>query len=163
MHTNFDGMGMADAAADMMELKNSQILNVSYDDGHTQEGCGRFGNLSNKMSLDECAMHIKKIFQLDLVRVFGDKEKQIENVAIMPGSGADMIKDSLKANVDLMITGDMKHHEGIDSNAQGLAIIDAGHFGLEKLFVSYVKNYLNRELPQVNIHIPNQKPPFWSI
>ena len=32
------------------------------------------------------------------------------------------------------MTGDIGHHEGIDAYARGMAIIDAGHYGLEHIF-----------------------------
>ncbi len=31
MHTNFDVMGMAEAAADYLELQDRQVLNVTYE------------------------------------------------------------------------------------------------------------------------------------
>ncbi len=42
MHTNFDVMGMADAAADRLSLCDRQVLNVT----HEGEGCGRVGKLT---------------------------------------------------------------------------------------------------------------------
>ena len=41
MHTNFDVMGMADAAADAMELLNPEVLDVTYEDEIANEGIGR--------------------------------------------------------------------------------------------------------------------------
>lgn len=160
MHTNFDIMGMADAAASMMEMKDSQILSMSYDDGKTQQGCGRFGKLHKEMSVIECAEFIKDKFQIESIRIFGNTDKIIKTVAIVPGSGADMIIDALKAKVDLMITGDIKHHDGLDSNEQGLIIMDAGHYGLEKLFVSYINDYLRKEVAPVKLQILKQSEPF---
>ena len=32
MHTNFDVMGMADAAADAMELQHCEVLDITYED-----------------------------------------------------------------------------------------------------------------------------------
>lgn len=161
MHTNFDVMGMADAAASIIGIKESKILSVSYDDENSQQGCGRFGKLPKEMTLIEYADFIKEKFQIESIRIYGNTDKIIKTVAIVPGSGADMIKDALKEKVDLLITGDIKHHDGLDSYEQGLIIMDAGHFGLEKLFVSYINNYLKREFPQVKLQIPNQTCPFW--
>ena len=56
-----------------------------------------------------------------------------------------MIKYALKTDCDVIITGDIDYHSALDSVAQGLCIIDAGHFGLEKIFSRYLKEYLQRE------------------
>ena len=84
----------------------------------------------------------------------------IEVAAVMPGSGGSFIKDALQAGADVMITGDINHHEGIDAVAQGLNIIDAGHYGIEKLFIPYMKEFLQRELSGIVIHQAEIKEPF---
>ena len=52
-----------------------------------------------------------------------------------PGKGAQAL-----------ITGDIGHHAGIDAAAQGLMIIDAGHYGLEHIFMDYMEGYLRQRL-----------------
>lgn len=160
MHTNFDVMGMADAAADELKLQNSQVLNVTYEDDISKEGCGRSGNLPKKMSLAECAELVKKTYQVPNVRVFGNMTDMVEMAAVMPGSGGSYIQDALRAGADVMITGDIDHHEGIDAVAQGLNVIDAGHYGIEKLFIPYMEEFLHRELPDIQLYQAEPKEPF---
>ena len=97
------------------------------------------------------------------MRLFGDPEVKVRKVAIAPGSGADMIPYALKAGAELLITGDISHHKGIDAVAEGLAIIDAGHYGIEKIFVSYMKDFFKKSLPQMNVIAASQKEPFVVI
>lgn len=163
MHTNFDVMGMADAAADELKLQNCQVLNVTYEDEISKEGCGRIGNFTKKMSLAECAELVKRTYQVPNVRVFGNLADVVEKVAVMPGSGGSFIHDALHMGADVMITGDIDHHEGIDAVAQGLNVIDAGHYGIEKLFIPYMKEFLHRELPGIQIHQAELKEPFVVI
>lgn len=77
--------------------------------------------------------------------------------------GKTMIKPAVSAGVEVLITGDIEHHEGLDAMAQGLAIIDAGHFGLEKIFIPYMKEYIRRELPQLTVFAAKEKNPFWIL
>ncbi len=151
MHTNFDIMGMADAAADEISLQDRRVLEVTYEDEIAKEGIGRFGKLPRVMSLEECAEYIKKTFIIEYVRVYGELHATVETAAISPGAGGDMIAGALKASVDVLITGDIKHHEALDAMERGLMIIDAGHFGLEKIFVSYMKEFFGREIPEISI------------
>ncbi|MEG1848893.1 MAG: Nif3-like dinuclear metal center hexameric protein [Lachnospiraceae bacterium] len=163
MHTNFDVMGMADAAADEIELQNRQVLHITYEDEIAKEGIGRFGRLPQTMSLVECANYIKSVFLLEGVLTYGDLEAEVTHAAIVPGSGADMIKDAIEAGVDVMITGDIKHHEAIDALEQGLYVIDAGHYGIEKIFVPYIKQFLSRESPSLEVHIVKEQNPIQII
>lgn len=163
MHTNFDVMGMADAAADEMMLKNRQVLEVTYEDDISKEGIGRFGRLPGAMSLAECAKLVKKTFDLESVRVYGDLQEQVEVAAISPGSAKTVVPHALQAGVDVLISGDVDHHMGIDAVAQGLCVIDAGHYGLEKLFVPYMKDYFARNLPDILVEAAEEKSPFAVI
>lgn len=160
MHTNFDVMGMADAAADELSLEERQVLNVTYEDDIAKEGCGRVGKLQKCMSVAELAGLVKEKFHVPSVRVFGDLGDIVSTVAVMPGSGGDYIRDALNAGADVMITGDVDHHEGIDAVAQGITVIDAGHYGIEKLFIPYMEEFMKREFPGLRIYTAEIREPF---
>ena len=51
------------------------------------------------------------------------------------------------AGAQAFITGDISHHEGIDAAAQGMMIIDAGHYGLEHIFMDFMEGFLKEKLP----------------
>ena len=44
-------------------------------------------------------------------------------MAILPGSGKSEIALAAQKKADVLITGDIDHHSGIDAVAQGLSII----------------------------------------
>ena len=160
MHTNYDVKGMADEAADNMGLIGREVLDVTYEDDISKEGCGRVGKLPQIMTLQECAEYVKKQFNVPNVRVYGCLEDKIENAAVMPGSGGSFIKNALAAGADVMITGDIDHHEAIDAVAQGIHIIDAGHYGIEKLFIPFMEEFIRRELPGIEIYKAAISEPF---
>ncbi|MDD2969412.1 MAG: Nif3-like dinuclear metal center hexameric protein [Lachnospiraceae bacterium] len=163
MHTNFDVMGMADAVADEFGLLNSEVLSVTFEDDIAKEGIGRIGMVSKTMTLEGCAQHTKNVFGMEHVRVYGEADKLIHKAAISPGSGGDMIKDAIRKGADVLITGDIKHHEALDALEEGICIIDAGHYGTEKLFSMYIKEYLEREIPELSVIILRENNPFWII
>nr|WP_330372995.1 Nif3-like dinuclear metal center hexameric protein [Lacrimispora celerecrescens] len=57
-----------------------------------------------------------------------------------------MMKPALAAGVKVLITGDIGHHNGIDAAANHMAVIDAGHYGLEYLFLDFMEEYLKKEV-----------------
>ena len=163
MHTNFDVMGMADAAADNLQLTERKVLDVTFEDELSTEGIGRTGRLPVAMPLKDCATLVKSAFDVPDVRVYGDLERTVETVALCPGSGRSMIPHALAQKTEVLITGDIDYHTGIDAVAQGLCIIDAGHYGIEKLFIPYMRDFLHRELPALTVHTAGIKEPYVTI
>ncbi|MCR4588909.1 MAG: Nif3-like dinuclear metal center hexameric protein [Lachnospiraceae bacterium] len=163
MHTNFDVMGMADAAADELKLSDSTVLTVTYEDDISKEGIGRVGVLPEMMSLEQCAEYVKDVFRVSEVRVYGDRGDLVKVAAVCPGSGKDSLEDAIKAGADVFITGDITHHVGIDAVARGLSVIDAGHYGVEKLFVNYMRDFLSREISGVTLYTAREQEPFWIV
>ena len=151
MHTNFDVMGMADAAADMLRLTDREVLEVTYEDDVSKEGIGRIGKLPEHMKLDDFAAVVRDTFGLDQLRVYGNGEDTVVTCAILPGSGKDEVDLAAAAGADVYVTGDVTHHTGLDEVEKGIAVIDAGHYGVEKLFVPYMEDYLRRKLPELEI------------
>lgn len=163
MHTNFDVMGMADEAADQMHLSEREVLEITFEDEISKEGIGRIGFLEKEMTLRECADYVKEVFDLESIRMFGDGGRKVKKAAIVPGSGKDYVSHAVKMGADVLITGDIGHHDGIDAMEQGLSVLDAGHFGLEKIFISYMKDFISREMPEIRILEARQQAPFEVI
>ena len=151
MHTNFDVMGMADAAADLLRLRDREVLEVTYEDDVSKEGIGRIGKLPEHMRLDDFAALVRDAFGLEQVRVYGNGNDTVITCAILPGSGKEEIDLAAAAGADVYVTGDMNHHAGIDAVEKGISVIDAGHYGVEKIFVPYMVDYLHRELPGLEV------------
>lgn len=161
MHTNYDVCGMADISAVILELDGAVTLEVT--DEESMKGIGKVGDLSSPMSLQECGEFIKEKFQLDSVKVFGDLSSTVRKVAVCPGSGKGMAEFALEKKADVLVTGDIGHHEGIDAVAQGLAIIDAGHYGLEHIFIEDMANYLRKNIEGIVVETHEITHPFQVI
>lgn len=161
MHTNYDVLGMAELSAVILGLNDAEVLEVT--DYEHMEGIGRVGELSEEMTLQECCKLVKDKFQLENVKVFGDVNKIVKRVAISPGSGKGMAEVALEKQADVLVTGDISHHEGIDAVAQGITIIDAGHYGLEHIFVDDMSGFLFKNFPDIEIRRSENVHPFQVI
>ena len=64
---------------------------------------------------------------------------------------------------DVLITGDIGHHDGIDAVARGLAVIDAGHYGLEHIFMDEMEQFFKRNWSEFEIMKEPITHPFWSL
>lgn len=163
MHTNFDVMGMADLAAEKMGMQHNAPLEVTCVEEGVPQGIGRVGNLKETVSLAACCEQVKNAFALEHVKVFGDLTRQVKRAAICPGAGKSDVEQALKAEADVYITGDIDHHTGIDANACGLAIIDAGHYGIEHIFIQYMQRYLKEHAPGIETVVQKRNNPFQIV
>lgn len=163
MHTNFDVKGMAGLAAERLGLADCEVLDVTCKTQESEEGIGRVGRLAEEMTLESCVRLVKQSFAVDTVKVFGNLQKDVRTVAVCPGSGKSVISCALRAGADVLVTGDIDHHEGIDAADQGMAIIDAGHYGVEKLFIPYMAQYLSERAKGVEVVGQPVKQPFCYI
>ncbi|SFA79704.1 dinuclear metal center protein, YbgI/SA1388 family [Acetitomaculum ruminis DSM 5522] len=144
MHTNFDITVMGEYAADYLRLSHRDVLEVTLEENGIEKGIGVCGRLPFDMTLRDCGEYVKNCFGLDSVKIFGDLSRHISYAAVSPGSGKGMSDVAVKKGVEVLITGDIDHHEGIDAVAKDLCIIDAGHYGIEYIFVSYITEYLRK-------------------
>ncbi|BAC13896.1 hypothetical conserved protein [Oceanobacillus iheyensis HTE831] len=107
----------------------------------TNFGIGRIGNLTEPTTLDSFIKTVKTQFQLEGIRISGNKDKKIKRVAILGGSGEKYVSHAMRKKADVYITGDMTFHIAQDAAEMGLTVIDAGHY-IEKVMKYYTKQKL---------------------
>lgn len=161
MHTNYDVLGMAELSGRRMGLVQEEPLEVTMPEENA--GIGRIGFFEKEMTLKECCELVKEKFQLPDVKVFGNLQMKVAHVAISPGSGKSMIDIAIQKGAQVLITGDIGHHEGIDALARGLAVVDAGHYGLEHIFIEDMTNFLDCQLSDVMIRGAEIIQPFQTV
>ncbi len=191
MHTNFDVDVMGQLAADMLGLRDQRILDVTCrvpegdhlaDSGDdkgisipkefgadgsgnqpTELGIGRFGRLPRPMTLLSCAGLVKNVFGISDVRVYGDVNTPVQTAAVCPGSGRDLMAQVKRSGADVYISGDFGHHSGIDAVEDGICVIDAGHQGIEHIFIDYVKRYIETNCAGVAVATEHSHAPFVTV
>ena len=155
MHTNFDAAPgcMADLAAERLSLKDTEPLecmgNMEINGNPVAYGIGKTGNLAGKLTVKALAEKVKQAFDLPFVLVYGEElmDMEIEKVALCPGAGGSVIEEAIHAGAKALVTGDISHHQGIDAAARDMAVIDAGHYGMEHIFIQYMAGSLKKNLP----------------
>lgn len=163
VHTNYDTAMMSDLAADRLSLWDRKILEVTGETDGKPYGIGYAGRLANPVTAGELCAFVKKAFDLDAVRLFGAPERKVQYVAVSPGSGKSMIQPALASGAELLITGDIGHHDGLDAADQGLMIVDAGHYGIEHIFVGHMEKWLKETFPQAVVMTAQAKAPFVTL
>ena len=151
MHTNYDSVpgGMADVVAERLGIVFGAPLEEMGEENGTAYGIGKVGVLEAPMNGRALAKKVKEEFGLPYVTVYGSELWETEPVkvaATCPGAGGSTIRAAIEKGAQVLVTGDIGHHDGIDAEAQGLMIIDAGHYGLEYVFMDQLEAYLKERL-----------------
>ncbi|MFP4697945.1 MAG: Nif3-like dinuclear metal center hexameric protein [Eubacteriales bacterium] len=127
-------------------------------------GIGRIGSLEENMTIREFAKIVKENLRVNSIRVYGDLDKIIKNVAVSPGKGISSIKNAIMKKVDIMVTGDIDYHTSIDALQEGLPLIDVGHFATEHIIVDYIIDLLNRKFGnKITLIRATEQRPFKTI
>lgn len=167
MHTNFDAAPgcMADLAAKRLGLSDCVPLEALGEmdgpEGAVSYGIGKSGVLKEEVTVRELAAHVKDVFGLPFALVYGDElmEQKVSRISVCPGAGGSEIEGALAWGAQVLVTGDISHHQGIDAAARNMAIIDGGHYGLERIFIPYMAEFLRKNLgSRVELE---QAPPQW--
>ncbi|MBR1759077.1 MAG: Nif3-like dinuclear metal center hexameric protein [Lachnospiraceae bacterium] len=163
MHTNCDACVMAEEAADKIGLTETVMLEESPAAGPEGAPCGigRAGILAREMTLRELCELVKEAFAIDTVRLIGDPEQRVTRAALSTGSGKSMVKFAKRAGSEVLISGDLDHHCVIDALDEGLALIDAGHYGTER-FVAYTLANALASL-ELEVKVAQEKSPYQYI
>ena len=151
MHTNYDVLGMAELSEKILGIRDTEVLDITRENGGIPEGIGRIGSLEQPVTLEECCVYIKHKLNLGSLKVFGDMDAKVSRLAISPGSGKSVIGAAIAKGADVLVTEDIGHHEGLDAVEQGLSVIDAGHYGTEYIFIDDMKRFLEDKLPVLQV------------
>ncbi len=151
-------------------LKAHPYEGVAYDlvplaNKRSDVGLGRIGQLEKTVSLKQFAEQVKTELEVSSLRVVGDLHRQIVKVAVCGGAGMSMLGEAVRQGADCLVTGDVKFHEAQRARTEGLAVIDAGHFGTEKLMVAELssrlkKLFAERQLTVEVIEMTTEQDPF---
>ncbi len=97
---------------------------------------GYYGMLPEPMSIEKAGKHVEECLELpkNYIRVVDGGKKELVKVGFCTGAGGDYIYKAASNDCDLFITGDLKLHEAQYAKARGMSVIDAGHYGTEKIF-----------------------------
>ena len=134
-HTNMDSApgGNNDRACEQLGLLHVQAVGEPGEIASL-----RIGQLPEPLCLSSLAALVKERFALPTVRMVGSAEQKVHSVALCTGSGMDFMEQALKAGADVLITGDITYHKADDAQAAGLCLIDATHFGTDRLSVAWL-------------------------
>ncbi len=144
LHTNLDAApgGLNDVLADMLGLEGAVTPESAP--------CARLGRLPEPLTLKELADKVCNDLQVDRVTIVDrpDRNHEVQSVFCVSGSGMSYLREALAQHADVIVTGDVRYHAAVEALEMGIAVIDAGHYGMEKHAVELLCSSFERTFAQ---------------
>jgi putative NIF3 family GTP cyclohydrolase 1 type 2 len=104
---------------------------------------------------DVFALARKWAADLDIphMRVISDGNKPVRKVFCASGSGMSYLPQAIQYGADVMLTGDVRYHAAREALEFGIPVIDAGHYGLEKMAVRVLLEAFKKEFLRMNVNM----------
>lgn len=144
-HTNLDRapqVGTAAALAQVLGLQEvtdgeGRVVDALTEAGETAlagevtlGGYVRLGRLAGPERLGDWAATVGQRLGVAAVQVAGDPAQEVQRVAVAPGAGGGAVGE-VAGQCEVLVTGELSHHEVLEALHRGLAVIMAGHAATE--------------------------------
>jgi len=139
LHTNLDAApgGLNDQLAARLGLQSiSTPLPAT---------CARLGTLAETTALFALTRRWAEDLGVPHMRVIASADTPVDVVFCVSGSGMSYLADAIRYHADVMITGDVRYHAAREALELGMPVIDAGHYGLEKMAVEILLSAFSEE------------------
>lgn len=153
-HTNLDAVaeGVNDALAEKLGLEDIQQLKQDGVDGQGRPyGIGRVGTVKEQ-NFTDFACFVKESLGSNGIR-YVDCGKSVRKVAVGGGSCSDMMGIALALGCDTFVTSDVKYDGFLEARANGLNLIDAGHYPTENVVCPVLKEWLEEAFSEIEVVI----------
>lgn len=94
----------------------------------SEYGLGVMGELPQSMTNEAFAKHAKQALAIPSVRYVGKSDATINKVAIVGGAGIGYEQAAMQQGADIFVTGDIKHHNALDAEVEGINLLDINHY-----------------------------------
>ena len=167
-HTNLDvaAGGVTAVLARTLGIRGGAPLEPLEADPST--GWGWVGDLERPAAAAELARVLKRRLRLRALRRVGRPRGRVRRVACCGGSGGELVEAVAASGAELYVTGDLKYHQALAFRAEGIPVLDIGHFGSEQGIRPVLARLLRRIVrgldPAVPVHVARaESDPFETI
>jgi dinuclear metal center YbgI/SA1388 family protein len=138
-HTNLDKIYF-DKLGEILGVESRELLVKTDQTDEIDYGFGVYGEFSIAVTLEDLLENVKKKLGLEYVIYSGNKKSEIKKIALIGGAGGSMIEKVLKEReVQCVITGDIGYHPCKTAIRYGVPVIDAGHYGTERILLGFLR------------------------
>lgn len=154
-HTNLDAAENGVAVTFLKETlsgisfsQDIKILQANLD--NPDLGHGRIVMLDKKAKLSTL-IHEFEANLLTVIQVNTDQDNLIRRIVFIPGAfDEEWIPLLEEEQIDLLVTGEIKHHATVMLNERKIAVFAVGHGASEQTVIPYLAKSLKKVFPNIN-------------
>lgn len=154
-HTNLDcaECSVSDMMADVLGFRNTNEPIEPKTDPKSGRLCG-YGTICecDGIAPEELAKICREKFGCIAIKYTPGK-RAVKRVGLISGAGSEWLGCAIEKGLDALVTAEVKHHLFIEADLAGITLVDAGHYETEVVALPYLKELLEKRLPEVEVII----------
>lgn len=117
-------------------------------------GIGRLARLPRPMRLDRLAARLRDASGATCVQIVGRGGHTVRRMAILVGSAGRLDEQFPRCRAaDVVVTGEIRHHDALAFAARGWCAIALGHWASERPVLSPLADALRKRMPGLEVRI----------
>lgn len=121
----------------------------------------RIGTLEKAISAKEFAALVAK--KLNTAVRLTCPERTVKTIAVCGGAGSDYYAEAAASGADMLLTGEVKHHEFLAADALGFCLAAAGHYETEVLAMNALADKLQTMFPRSQFYVSELSNPVETV
>ena len=114
-------------------------------------GEGRVGDLAEPATLGSLAERARRELDARALQVVGDLDRMAKRLAIACGAAGDFLSDSIRANADVFLTGELRFHDALLARGATIGVIVPGHYATERPAVEELAAKIATDWPDLTV------------
>lgn len=137
-HTNLDRVFWQKLGESLGFKPSAILLKGKIGEDGFKTGFGSLSETQNPITFEALLKRVKDGLGLDYC-LYAGGEKPVKTIAFLNGAGGGSIDEVIRThNPDCIITGDVNYHNAMSAIENGISIIDAGHYGTERVLLKFL-------------------------
>ncbi len=128
---------------------------TSLDNNNQLLGMGMTGDLPEAMGEREFLNFVKTAFNANGIRHSAKRNKPINRVAVLGGSGSFAIEAAKASGADAYITADLKYHQFYQAENQ-ILLVDIGHYESEQYTKNILADFLTKKFTNFAVFLSQE-------
>jgi dinuclear metal center YbgI/SA1388 family protein len=116
-------------------------------------GLGRCGRLSRPLLLRDLARKLKRATHAESTRIVGDADSTVDRAVVVAGAADDIPFRTALGDTDVIVTGEIRHHDALKIARIGCSAIELGHWASERPVLEPLAARLRSALPKVTFRV----------
>ncbi len=116
-------------------------------------GIGRHGALPRPIQLRRLAQSLRQATAANCVQLVGDPKRRVNRAIILAGAAGDLPIRALRGPDDVIITGEIRHHDALAIRRAGASAVALGHWASERPVLDPLRSRILAALPGMEVSI----------